>query len=332
MQNRPESIPIVLTGFARSLLFLLFRSDILAGTRRNTPKGNTMKDSVAERPGFTKRLQLRDGKAQYMRMQVKDRQQITPRYVRITLTAPDFDVIHFISPDDDVRIAIPLDLDAKPGDLRIQHEPEYKVIYPEDAPPYLIKAYTICRLDREMKELDLEVAIHDQGHGVHWATNAKPGQEVLVAGAWGSYLYEGDLDHVVLIGDETAMPAIRHWVSRLEAPQSATVIAEVHNENEHLPIHPNEGVNVSVNWVYRRDLKPGRHELLRNAVKELISKQPNTLYWGAGESSTLREIRRYLVGELGIPPNATQLGGYWKREDDKDEWFVDRFEKESSAD
>lgn len=259
-------------------------------------------------------------------MQVKNRQEITPRYVRITLTAPEFDVIHFISPDDDVRIAIPIELDAIPGDLRVQYEPEYKAIYPEDAPPYEIKAYTIRRLDPELKELDVEVAIHNQGHGVHWAQNAKPGQEVLVAGAWGSYMYEGDLEHVVLIGDETAMPAIRHWIERLNAPQSATVIAEVLNEDEHLPIHQNEGVNVEVHWVYRRDLPPGKNDVLLNAVKEHITKQPNTLYWGAGESATLREIRRYLVGELGIHPKATQLGGYWKREDDKEEWFVDRTE------
>lgn len=281
-----------------------------------------MSEITSTAPTFTKRY-VRHGQFVYHPLQVKERVQITPRYVRITLAGPSVSRLHFQSPDDDVRVLIPLDLDAVPGELRVQFQPEYKVDYPEDAPPYEIKAYTIRRYDLENQEIDLDIAIHDQGHGVFWALNAEPGQTVLVAGAWGSFVYDGQIDQIVLIGDETALPAIGHWIEHLQAPTSATVIVEVLNENEHLEFAPADGVDVQIHWLHRGDEVPGKNDVLETGVREHVSLVPDCLYWGAGESATLRSVRRYLVDELGVHRKAIQLGGYWKREDDPADWFID---------
>lgn len=281
-----------------------------------------MSEITSNAPTFQKRY-VRHGEFEYHPLQVKERAQITPRYVRITLTGPAVSSLYFQSPDDDVRVLIPLDLDAVPGEIRVQFQPEYTVEYPDDAPPYEIKAYTIRRYDLVNQEIDIDIAIHNQGHGVVWAQNAMPGQTVLVAGAWGSFIYEGEMDHIVLIGDETALPAIGHWIEHLKAPTSATVIAEVLNEQEHLEFRSADGVDVHVHWVHRGGAQPGNNDLLENAVREHIPLISNCLYWGAGESTTLRGIRRFLVNELGVHRKAIQLGGYWKREDDPEVWFVD---------
>lgn len=281
-----------------------------------------MSEITSTVPTFNKRY-IRHGQFEYHPLTVKERVQITPRFVRITLHGPAVSKLYFQSPDDDVRVLIPLDLDAIPGELLVQFQPEYRVEYPEDAPPYEIKAYTIRRYDLEAQEIDIDIALHDQGHGVVWAQNAMPGQTVLVAGAWGSFVYEGEMDHIVLIGDETALPAISHWIEHLRAPTAATVIAEVLKEQEHLTFSPPPGVDVQVHWVHRRDARAGNNDLLENAVREHVSLIQNCLYWGAGESTTLRGIRRFLVNELGVHRKAIQLGGYWKREDDPEDWFVD---------
>lgn len=225
-------------------------------------------------------------------------------------------------------MVIPVDLDAVPGDLKVTYEPQYTATYPEDAPPYEIKAYTIRRYDAEAEELDLEVALHDKGHGDFWAKNAQPGQTVLVAGAWGSYVYEGPMDHLVLIGDETALPAISHLIEKQSWAPAVTVVAEVRDEGEQLPLTPADGVDLTVNWVYRGDARPGMNDVLKEGVREHISSIPNALYWGMGESSTMREIRRTLVEDLGVHRKALTLGGYWKREDDPEAWFIARDDDE----
>lgn len=281
-----------------------------------------MSEITGTAPVFNKRY-VRHGKFEYHPLIVKNRQEITPRYIRVTLAGPSVSNLFFQSPDDDVRVVIPLDLDAIPGDLRVEFQPEYTITYPTDAPPYEIKAYTIRRYDLENREIDIEVAIHNTGLGVVWAQNAQPGQTVLVAGSWGSYVYDGTMDHIVLIGDETALPAICHWIEHLQAPSRATVVCEVLDETEQQEFAVPAGVDVRVHWVHRGHLPPGRNDLLERSVREHVSLIPNCLYWGAGESTTLREIRRFLVGELGVHRKAIQLGGYWKREDDTDEWFVD---------
>lgn len=281
-----------------------------------------MGDATQAKPSFRKTF-VRHTVDGYQRLKVKERVHRTPRYVRITLQGDGVKNLNSQSPDDDFRILIPLDLDAIPGNLTIQYEPEFKYNYPDDAPPYEIKAYTFRRYDADAGEIDLEVALHDKGHGDFWGKNAAPGQEVLVAGGWGSYVYDGPMDHIVLVGDETALPAIGHWIERLEAPTSATVIAEVRDESEHLEFFPVDGVDVTVHWAYRRDGRPGANGVLEATVKEHVENRPNTLYWGAGENSTLREIRRHLVNTLGVDRRAIQFGGYWKREDDQEEWFRD---------
>lgn len=281
-----------------------------------------MTEQAQADPTFLKRF-VRHGAFIYHPLRVVSRIQLTPRYVRITLAGTAVRDLYFQSPDDDVRVAIPLDLDAIPGDLQVSYEPEYSVSYPDDAPPYEIKAYTIRRYDANAAEIDLEIALHDKGHGDFWARNAKPGQTVLVAGAWGSFVYEGPMDHIVLIGDETALPAISHWIERLQSPTAATVVVEIQNEAEQIHFHPADGVDVTVHWVHRRDARPGRNPLLEQAVRAHVPLLNNCLYWGNGESSTMREIRRYLVDELGVHRKGIQLGGYWKREDDTANWFLD---------
>lgn len=286
-----------------------------------------MTDSLQSAPTF-KKSHKRHGTFIYHPLQVKERYNLTPRYVRIVLTGPAVENLYYENPEDDVRLVIPLDLDSIPGDLKVEFEPEYKFAYPEDAPPYEVKAYTIRRYDLENQELWLEIALHDKGHGDFWGKNAQPGQTVLVAGAWGSYVYEGTMDHLVLIGDETALPAISNTVETQPWAPAITVVAEVRDENEHLDLRAPENVDLTVHWVHRGDATPGKNDVLINGVREHITHIPNALYWGMGESSTMREIRRMLVNEMGVHRKALTMGGYWKREDDPEEWFIARDEGE----
>ena len=59
-----------------------------------------------------------------------------------------------------------------------------------------------------------------------------------------------------------------------------------------------------------------------------FNRPPDPLYiFGAGESSTLREVRRSLVDTWDINRKYTNLAGYWKRPDDEDDWFYPRIEE-----
>ncbi len=266
---------------------------------------------------------VRHGKFTYHPLVVKQRRAVTPNYMRITLQGENVANLYFQCPDDDVRVAIPKNLNDVPGELRVEYEPEYTVYYPDDAPPYEVKAYTVRRYDLDRNEIDLDVALHGKGLGDYWAQHAEPGQTVLVGGAWGSTIYEGTMDHLIMIGDETALPAIGHTIEKQAFTSNIIVVAEVRDEREHQEFVPSPDVNVTVHWVYRGEGVPGKNGVLESAVRELVPLLPNTLYWGMGESATMRSIRRYLADDLGVHRKALSLGGYWKREDDPAEWFYE---------
>jgi NADPH-dependent ferric siderophore reductase len=43
-----------------------------------------------------------------------------------------------------------------------------------------------------------------------------------------------------------------------------------------------------------------------------------------GEAGCVRDVRRHLVGERGVPREALSVSGYWRRGRDEDGWRADK--------
>jgi NADPH-dependent ferric siderophore reductase len=120
-------------------------------------------------------------------------------------------------------------------------------------------------------------------------------------------------DSYLLIGDETALPAIARRLEGLAANRRALVVVEVENgaEQQHLE----SAAQVNVIWV----LREGGKDNLLTTVKQLQVPSGSLYAWVATETKVSRQIRRVLLDEHGLNEQMVKAVGYWRLDASDDE-------------
>lgn len=164
-------------------------------------------------------------------------------------------------------------------------------------------------------EIDVDFVLHGSaadgtaGPASRWAETCTPGEHVLIIDEGLTFNPQRGTDRVVLIGDETALPAIASICASLPADATGTAIVEVPSDEDALEFpHP---LGIEVVWIVRPDsLAPGALALARLADTAL-PEAPFHAY-AAGEQSLAAGVRKHLVGARGVDKNAVSFCGYWK--------------------
>ena len=167
--------------------------------------------------------------------------------------------------------------------------------------------YTPRRYDPDAGELTIEFAMHDAGPATAWAARAEPGYPIGIAGPRGSQLIRPDLDHHVLIGDETSLPAIARRLEEVPDTARVSVFAEVETFGDELPLDARD--NVSVTWAYRN----GGTGALLDTVRAADLPLGDAFVWVACESADAKRLRQYFVDEAGISSSRVKAASYWRR-------------------
>lgn len=249
-----------------------------------------------------------------------------------------------------------------------------------------MRTYTVrsTNVDGADPRIDIDFVAHvdESGHGgpaSSWALSAAVGDRLTILGpnerseAYGgiewqpssielgettSYVDElhPHARRVLLVGDETATPAISSILESLPAGYSGHAYLEVPSKADFLPLTTASGVEIT--WL-ARDGRP-HGEALSQAVRGgrgLLSAagmhhrgeepedvdidkvilwdtpdrepqdglapaaapradaqdHPGFYAWIAGEAGTVKELRRYLVRDLGVDRKRVAFMGYWRR-------------------
>ncbi|NEC20844.1 SIP domain-containing protein, partial [Streptomyces parvus] len=182
--------------------------------------------------------------------------------------------------------------------------------WPADARP-IAKDYTPVRYDPEAGEIDFDFVRHEGGVASSWAQAVKPGEVTWIAGPKMSHGHPEGVDWLLVIGDETALPAIGRWLAEMPAGTRARVFIEV-GEESHRQELPTEA-DATVTWLTRDGAPAGSTDLLERAVRSMEWLPGEVYVWAAGEAVTLKGIRRHLSAERGVPRERTHITGYWRR-------------------
>jgi NADPH-dependent ferric siderophore reductase len=164
--------------------------------------------------------------------------------------------------------------------------------------------YTPRRYDAQARELTLEFAVHSEGLAALWAAQATPGQRASIGGPRGSFIIPTDYAWHLLVGDETALPAIHRRLEELPAGTRALVVLQVADAADHRALH--SAAALSVQWV------PTAQALLQ-AVHALDLPPGEGYAWCAGEAGTMAALRQLLVEVKDLPRHAMRVAAYWKR-------------------
>jgi len=171
-----------------------------------------------------------------------------------------------------------------------------------------VRSYTVLELDVAAGTLAIDFALHGSGFAMRWARDVEVGAAVQVQGPGSGYAPDPTADWHLLVGDDSALPAIRQAVEALPADAQGHVVVQVGSPDEELPLPAPAGVEVR--WLHRDDPSaPG----LADAVRQLTWRDGRADVFVHGEAqAVMQEIRPYLR-DRGIDPRAASISGYWKR-------------------
>ncbi|MDI9902560.1 siderophore-interacting protein [Rhodococcus sp. IEGM 1409] len=251
-------------------------------------------------------------------LEVRRVTDVTPGMRRVTLTGAQLDTFAnaggHVEPaftstgfDDDIRL-----LFAYPGetDPVLPVMVDGSVTFAAGRRP-LARAYTVRRYDPRMRELDVDFVVHGSGVATTWARDASRGDRMHIAGPSVSQGLPNDCGYLLVVGDETALPAIARLLEELPADASGQVFVEIADVAHIQSVRELPGV--SVTWLPREGAEPGATSLLLDAVSAAEWSDIRVFAWLAGEQATIRSLRRYLVRDRGIAKTDIDFTGYWKR-------------------
>lgn len=246
-------------------------------------------------------------------------EQLSPHWMRITLGGGDIDRFTPMGYDQWFRIFLPLG-----GDEGLERIPAkaHKIFgylkylrIPDGMRPvlrnYTVRAFRAATADAGA-ELDVDFVLHGSGPTAgpasRWAAAAEPGESVVIIDEGLRFNPERGVDRVLLVGDETAAPAIAGICAALPATATGVAVIEVPSADDVLEFAAPPGIDVR--WIARDpDAKPGAAAL--EALTALPAAAPGTHAYIAGEQELPTSARRHLVGQ-GMDKNAISFLGYWR--------------------
>ncbi|MEU6855691.1 siderophore-interacting protein, partial [Rothia kristinae] len=173
----------------------------------------------------------------------------------------------------------------------------------------ITRDYTPRAVDADAGELTLDFVLHGHGPAAAWARAARPGDELSFVGPKSSMHLPAEISAMLLVGDETALPAIGRFFDErpVQAPAHAVITVAEDTARQELALREGD----SVTWV--RQERPDGPGLLR-AVREAfagLELGPDPFLWAAGEARSLLPLRRWASRERAIPKTHQSVTGYW---------------------
>jgi NADPH-dependent ferric siderophore reductase len=185
-----------------------------------------------------------------------------------------------------------------------------RIVWPDGAHGVSLRSYTARRQDPVAGEVEIDFVLHGDGPAAAWAAAALPGAPLGVAG--GGSLGDRPAGSLLLVGDETAIPAISRILDTAAPSARGVVLLEVAGTEEEQPLAVPDGI--SVRWLHRGGLAPGESTLLADAVAGLSRPEGDDVFaWVAAESATVRAIRADLRARWGLGRAQHHAIGYWRR-------------------
>ncbi|MCG2799336.1 MAG: siderophore-interacting protein [Cellulomonas sp.] len=294
---------------------------------------------------------IRDTRPGYRpyRLRIGATRALTPHFRQLTFIGDDLSTFGTDGLDQRIKILVPFEDGTTCSLDQPSWYQHWRTLPTDRRNP--IRTLTVRAVRPWANELDVIVASHGgTGPLGRWLQRVRPGDEVVVVGpdarsldcGQGIDFRPGPAERIVLLGDETAAPAVAAICEQLPAWRRALVLVEVPTAGDRLPVE--HGPHVDLRWLPRAHgpvgsrLVPAVRALLDHAGNrldgartaqaqhvpeidvdtELLWEVPTAgasaqLYvWLAAEAAVVKALRRVLVHEHGLDRRAVAFMGYWR--------------------
>jgi len=179
--------------------------------------------------------------------------------------------------------------------------------------------HTVAAYHEDEGELDIDFVIHRgrdgrlEGAAAIWAESARPGEELAILDQGLLFDRPDDAAHVIIVADESGLPATAAILRSLPRHLTGHVIQEVPAHLDRRALEAPEGFEV--HWIVRDDHDPHSvpgHAALQR-LRTLTAPEPTAYAFVIGESTLATEGRRHLHRH-GLPKNRITFSGFWKHD------------------
>jgi NADPH-dependent ferric siderophore reductase len=227
-------------------------------------------------------------------VEVKRVERLSPHMVNVTFAGPELAAFGWNGPAAHIKVIFASEPATVPG----------------ESPRRLMRTYTPRRFDRAALELDVEFVLHGDGPASAWASQAAPGQRLMIGGPGRNYVVDESAEWFLLMGDDSALPAICTILEVLPASVPALVYVEVIDRHEERKLATR--ANAQVTWLHRGESNESAGQLLEQSLRTLELPAGEGRVYVACESGAMRRIRRHLLTERGLDREKIVTRGYWK--------------------
>ncbi|MEU4390914.1 siderophore-interacting protein [Kribbella sp. NPDC023855] len=250
---------------------------------------------------------------------VRRTERVTPHMIRVVLRCDEFvdngttdHYVKLLFPQPGVEYPDPLDM----GVVREQ--------FPSEQWPTM-RTYTVRSWDDAAKELTIDFVHHgDEGIAGPWAATAQPGDKLWFNGPGGAYSPQETAAWHLLVGDESALPAIGAAIEALPPGAHAKVFVEVQDETEEQKFSGSGDVELT--WLHRAGRGGERGDGLVEAVEALEFPPGEVQAFVHGEAGFVLRLRRHLFTDRGLAREQVSLSGYWRLGKNEDGWQAEKSE------
>lgn len=276
--------------------------------------------------------------------------QLTPSLMRCVFGGEQVERMKMDGPDQRIKILFP-SLNGTPSALTAHNGwwDQLKSLAPEQRP--IPRTYTVRKVNSADLYMDVEFVLHGtEGPASRWAITAAPGDALQIVapngehtGDSGGYEWKPHpgVERALIIADETALPAVKGILAHmatLPSPPTLQIFQEIPLAGDYVDF--SKYAFADVYWLPRDRTQTPHGTALLEAVKQhavlpayaldaqyndadevdeeslwcAANDNSNRFYgWVAAESTTVKHLRRYLIGERNVANALVSFMAYWSK-------------------
>lgn len=281
-------------------------------------------------------------------VQLTRKSVVSPSLLSLVFTGPEVRYMKCDSPDQRIKLLLP-SLDGTPSALANDNH-WYDTLQSMDKEKRpVLRTYTLRHLDSVREELTVEFVSHaTEGPASAFAVTAEPGERLQIVAPNAEYPNDSGgyewtppvgLRHGLIIADETALPAARgilELLAKLPQPPQIQAFFEVPETGDCIDLSAFSFAKI--HWLPRAAVAASYGECLIKAVQQHVwlpagfqnndiqeeaegellwdkaTSDSREFYgWVAAESTAVKLLRRYLIGERGVALETINFMAYWAR-------------------
>ncbi|MFE8152850.1 siderophore-interacting protein [Brenneria goodwinii] len=237
-------------------------------------------------------------------IEVVSKHKVADCFYRIEFTGEALAGFTSLGFDDHIKVFFP---DPQTGELHLPEVTAQGVTWKDGVRP-TGRDYTPLYFDGQRNSLTIDFYIHQGGVASNWATQAQPGDPLVVGGPRGSLVVPTDYAFQLYVCDESGLPAFKRRQSSIQA-EHVKLFAFTDEAAGRAYLDDLSGVATS--WLGSGQMRSENLTGLIAALDNIDLPAEDYFIWLTGEGEAVKKLSDYFIEQRALDPDFVRAVAYW---------------------